>query len=172
MLIIQELYLYETITNTPFLFEPLDGLDITMLGTSARVIDTLVLDRADFFFDFSARATLEFDVERGIDDFYLVDGEAGYTAFLQLFLYKEDILTRGAQYDLITLDRLIGRKYSVIAKIDNVFRGIFAEFVAEKTNVTNFKSNLIKFKSNLGFGFPYIIQNLTVTDIGQSIICP
>lgn len=171
MLIIQELYLYETITNTPFLFEPLDGLDITMLGTSPRVIDTLVLETADFFFDFAARATLRFEVERGIDDFYLIDGEAGYTAFLQLFLYKDNILTRGAQYDLITFDRLVGRKYSVIAKIDNVFRAVFGEFVAEKTSVTNFKSNSIKFKSNLGFGYPYIVENLTVNNVIQSITC-
>lgn len=173
MILLSELYLFEAITNTPYLFESLDGLSIEMLSTSPRVINSLTLDDADFFFDMTARPTLDFGMDRDIDDIYPEEGgkESGYIPTIELFFYKDNLLGRAVDFDLNTFEKLVSRKYSAICKIENSYRAIFLEFSADQTNVDNLSKVKVKLTANRGFGFPYPVQNLTVSNVAHSYNC-
>ncbi len=171
MLILQEIYLYKTITNSPFIFEVTQGLDIVMSATDERVIDTLTLETADFFFDLASAGKLEFELQRGFDDIYIEnDGQqSGYLTSFELFLYRQEVVNLLTKYDFITLEKLVSSRYSIIIKTNNEFRAIFSEFSALPSNIGDFDKNKIQFKSNEGFGFPYLVENLTVNNIIKSI---
>lgn len=176
MIRLEELYLYKPVTNSPFIFEPLNGLDIKM-NAAPRVIDTFTLDTAGFFFDITANAKLEIEYERGIDDFYPGTGpgvqagnESKYTASLELFFTKKNAVNRSALYDFFTFEELVSERWSLIAKYEGTFKAIFLELTANKTTLGNLNQNLVKFTSNEGFGFPYLIENLTVNTIVNNII--
>jgi len=159
---ILNIWLFKTKVSSPFIFDPIDGLDITM--NTDRVINDLTLSVADF--------KIGSDFKVGLS----IESKAGGSDFLPSTYYGKLTKTNTinfnvALFDQDAINKIIGKQWSWIAETtDGKFKVCFGDFRSNSFNEDNDVISSIVLESESSH-YVYDINNLTVTTIEKTLTC-
>lgn len=156
------IWLFKTKVTSPFIFDIIDGLDISM--NSDRIIDDLTLDFADFKIDHHFKSGLEIESETGGSDFL----PSTYYGKLRKF---NTLDFNVPLFDQDALNKIVGKQWSwIIQTTDGRFQVSFGNFRSESVGEDNDTMSRITLESNSSH-YIYDINNLSITTVGKILTC-
>ncbi len=156
------IWLFKTKVTSPFIFDAVDGLDISM--TSDTFINDLTLDFSDYKIGSEFKAGLSIENEAGGNDFmssiYFGKLRKINTLNFNIPLYDQD-----------SLNKIIGKQWSwIIETTDGKFQVCFGNFRSESVEENNNTMSRVVLESDSSH-YIYDINNLTVTTVGRYLTC-
>ena len=156
------IWLFKTKVSSPFIFDPIDGLDIIMI--SDTIINNLILDFADFKIDHHFKSGLEIESEAGGSDFF----PSIYFGKLRKF---NTLNFNIPIFDQESLNKIVGKQWSwIIETSDGKFQICFGNFRSQNVDENNKTMSNVTLESNSSH-YIYDINNLTINSIGKTLIC-
>ena len=156
------IWLFKTKVTSPFIFDPIDGLDITMI--SDTIINDLELNFADYKIDHHFKSGLEVETETGGSDFL----PSIYYGKLRKF---NTLSFNIPLFDQDSLNKIVGKQWSwIIETDDGKFQICFGNFRSESVGEDNNTMSRITLEANSSH-YIYDINNLIINSVGKTLTC-
>ncbi len=156
------IWLFKTKVTSPFIFDAVDGLDISMV--SDTIVNNLTLESADFKIGTEFKSGLEIENETGGSDFL----PSSYFGKLKKF---NTLNFNVPLFDQDSLNKIVGKQWSWIIQItDGKFQVCFGNFRSESVGEDNTTMSRITLESNSSH-YIYDVNNVSITSIGKTLTC-
>lgn len=155
----ERIWLFETVLADPFIFEKMDGINITMSPDNDRLIQLLDIDRAVFYIDTVLKGGLNRTIFHGGEDHLpLSDNGKTMASYSLEFNIPLD--------DELLIEQLVGKEYSIVAMRRNLSLFCsFARFTPKKLGIDNEVLQRMTLESDKGNHVLYEVNSLNVTEV-------